>query len=96
VDVDALGRAAECLRSIAHPIRLQLVELLLQGEYTVGELAEECGSQSHIVSEHLGLMRDRGLLSRERRGRRTYYRVAMPALEGIIACVQCNFGCAEP
>jgi hypothetical protein len=35
MDSESLGRAAECLKSIAHPIRLRLLGLLLHGEYTV-------------------------------------------------------------
>jgi len=86
-----LEQAAGCLRSLAHPIRLHVVEMLLEGEYTVGELAEECGVLHHVMSEHLGLMHDRGLLARERRGRRIYYTVAMPALRGIIDCIHDHF-----
>ena len=92
----ALADAAECLRSIAHPTRLRILELLLQGEYTVGELAEHCDALHHVVSEHLGVMRDRGLLDRERRGRCTYYRVVNPGVEGIIDCVRDSFGSREP
>ena len=73
-ELDAMGEAAECLRTLAHPHRLRMVQLLLRGEYSVGELAEACGIQSHMASEHLGRMKDRGLLTVERRGRRPGYR----------------------
>ncbi len=96
IDAEALADAAECLRSIAHPIRLRILELLLQGEYTVGELAEQCDSLQHVVSEHLGVMRDRGLLDRERRGRCTYYKVVKPGVAGIIECVRGSFGSHTP
>ncbi|MDP7559391.1 MAG: transcriptional regulator, partial [Planctomycetota bacterium] len=36
----ALEQAAECLRILAHPHRLRIVQMLLRGRYTVGELAE--------------------------------------------------------
>jgi hypothetical protein len=39
----ALGQAAECLRALAQPHRLRMV---LQGDYTVGELAEACDLRS--------------------------------------------------
>ena len=45
------------------------------------ELAEACGIQSHVASEHLRLMRDRTLLVSERRGRRIYHRVAEEGLQ---------------
>lgn len=90
--LEALGHAAECLKTLAHPHRLRMVQMLLRGEYTVGELAEACGIPSHMASEHLGLMRDRGLLTSERRGRSMYYAVAEEGLAGIMACVEKRFG----
>lgn len=90
--LEAMGEAAECLRTLAHPHRLRMVQMLLRGEYTVGELAEACGIQSHMASEHLGRMKDRGLLAAERRGRSTYYRVAEQGLSRIMKCVESRFG----
>lgn len=84
----AWGEAAECLRTLAHPHRLRMVQLLLQGEYTVGELAGFCQIPSHMASEHLRLMRDRGLLDFQRRGRKIFYFVVEEGLKGIIACLE--------
>lgn len=92
ISLTALAEAAECLRTLAHPVRLRMVQMLLDDEYTVGELAEACNIRSHMASEHLGRMKDRGLLSSERRGRRIYYKVAEAGLAGIIACVEQRFG----
>ena len=92
LDLDALHEAAECLRTLAHPQRLRMVQMLLQGEYTVGELADACAIQSHQASEHLRLMRDRGLLDFDRRGRRIYYRIVEPGLAKIMACIENRFG----
>jgi len=89
---EALVQAAQCLRTLAHPHRLRMVEMLLEDEYTVGELAESCGIQSHMASEHLRMMKDRGLLASRREGRRTYYRVRDGGLAGILSCVQNRFG----
>jgi hypothetical protein len=48
-----------------------------------------------MASEHLGLMRDRGLLQSERQGRYTYYRIAEEGLAGIMQCIEHRFG-AKP
>jgi DNA-binding transcriptional ArsR family regulator len=90
--LDALELAAQCLRTLAHPHRLRMVQMMLAGEYTVGELAEACGVASHVASEHLRLMKHCGLLSSERDGRRTYYRVAEPHLASILGCIESRFG----
>ncbi len=91
-NLDALGQAAECLRTLAHPHRLRMVQMLLQGDFTVGELAEACEIQSHMASEHLRLMQHCGLLESEKEGRRRYYRVAEPHLASIMQCVEARFG----
>ena len=76
LSLEALADAAECLRTLAHPHRLRMVQMILHGKYTVGELAEACEIRSHMASEHLRLMKHCGLLASERDGRRTYYQVA--------------------
>src|SRR5512134_2590041 len=84
----ALEQAAECLKTLAHPHRLRMVQMLLRGRYTVGELAEACGIPSHMASEHLRLMRRSGFLTSRKEGRQTYYQVAEPHLANIMACVE--------
>src|SRR5690606_34824750 len=92
MDEAGLEQAAECLKTLAHPARLRIVQLLLRGRYTVGELAEACGIASHMASEHLRLMQHCGLLRSEREGRRIYYSVAEPHLANLMACVEARFG----
>ncbi len=87
-----LEPAAECLRVLAHPVRLRIIQMLLRGRYTVGELAEACEIQSHLASEHLRLMQHCGLLKSEKDGRRTYYEVAEPHLASIMNCIEDRFG----
>jgi predicted transcriptional regulator len=58
----------------------------------VGELAEECGIQSHMASEHLKMMKDRGLLKAKRQGRKVFYTIAEPSLCTIISCIEKRFG----
>ena len=90
--LDALGEAAECLKTLAHPHRLRMVQMLLCGRYTVGELAQACGIPSHMASEHLRMMQRSGFLTSEKDGRKAYYRVAEPHLASIMACIEARFG----
>lgn len=92
IPLEILDEAAGCLRTVAHPHRLRMIQLMLHGEFTVGELADACGIPSHMASEHLGKMRDRGLLGSERRGRRTYYKIQAEGLSGIMDCIRVHFG----
>lgn len=94
-DLEALEQAAECLRVLAHPHRLRIVQMLLQSDFTVGELAEACGVPSPMASEHLRLMQRCGFLTSEKDGRRRYYRVAEKHLANILRCVESRFGVAQ-
>ena len=88
---EALLQAAECLKTLAHPVRLRMVQLLLHGRYTVGELAEDCGVPDNVASEHLRLMQRCGFFTSERVGRKVYYQVAEPHLQKIMDCVESRF-----
>lgn len=90
-DHEAFVQAAECLRILAHPARLRIIQLLLHGRYTVGELAEDCGVPDNVASEHLRLMQRCGFFTSEREGRRVYYQVAEPHLANIMGCIEDRF-----
>jgi ArsR family transcriptional regulator, zinc-responsive transcriptional repressor len=94
ISLDALGQAAECLRTLAHPHRLRMIQMLLRGRYTVGELADACAIPSHMASEHLRLMQRCGLLDAEKEGRKAYYQIAEPHLADIMTCIEARFGAA--
>ena len=86
-DLEALGQAAECLKTLAHPHRLRMVQMLLQGDYTVGELAEACELPSAMASEHLRLMQRCGFLSVEKEGRSSFYSIGECTLSEIMGCI---------
>jgi len=94
-NLQQLAAAAECLRTLAHPHRLRIVQMLLQGQFTVGELAEACSLPSAMTSEHLRLMQRCGFLSSEKKGRQVFYSVAEPHLKNILNCIEQRFG-VEP
>lgn len=86
-----LEKVSECLRTIAHPVRLRMVQLLMRGRYSVGELAVSCSVQNHMASEHLRLMQRAGLLKSRRDGRKIYYSILEPSLVGLMERVEAMF-----
>jgi len=90
--LNRLAEAAECLKTLAHPHRLRIVQMLLQGRYSVGELAEACDIPSNMASEHLRLMQRCGFLSSVKEGRNAYYRIVEMHLGSIMACIEVRFG----
>lgn len=95
IDLDRLGQAAECLKTLAHPHRLRIVEMLLKARYTVGELAEKCDIPSNIASGHLRLMQRCGFLAAERDGRKVYYKITDPCLGKFLGCIRERFAAPE-
>ncbi|MBI4306353.1 MAG: winged helix-turn-helix transcriptional regulator [Chloroflexi bacterium] len=69
--------AAIC-KSFANPWRLRIVEALGGGELTVSELVERLGIPKSNVSQHLGLMREKGVVEHRRDGAHVFYRLANP------------------
>src|ERR1035437_6400428 len=90
--LEGMTQAAECLKTVAHPHRLLMVQMLLRGRYTVGELAEACGIPSHMASEHLRLMQRCGFMTNVKEGRKAYYQITEPHLANIMACIEKRFG----
>jgi DNA-binding transcriptional ArsR family regulator len=75
---------ADVLRTLANPLRLQILHRLADGPLEVGRLATELGVAQPNVSQHLALLRAAGVVEAERDGREVRYRVADN--EVIVAC----------
>ena len=69
---------AEFFRILGHPVRVRTLELLRDGERTVGDLQVALGLDSSGTSQHLGLLRKHGVLESRREGTSVYYRVKDP------------------
>ncbi len=72
-------------RTFSHPRRLQILSLLAGGEMSVGEIAERLGVSMANASQHLALMREKGVLLTRKQGQTVYYRVSTPLL---LDCVE--------
>lgn len=72
----ALSQVASYFQALSEPTRLQILNLLRDGERNVGELAQACACSTANVSRHLSLLTQRGLVEREGRGTSVYYRIA--------------------
>lgn len=65
---------AEFFKALAHPLRIRLIELLRGGPMSVGQLQQEVGIPAALISQHLGILRGRGIVVTERRGTTINYR----------------------
>ena len=87
---EILEMASECLKVLAHPVRLRMVEILMQGKFAVHEIAEICKLNPNQTCDHLRLLKGRKLLDSKREGKTVYYTIASTQLTGIIQCIRKN------
>ena len=71
---------ARLCKSLAHPTRLHILDLLESGSKTVQELAAELGVAQANLSQHLMIMRGSGIVETKRVGSKVYYKVASPKI----------------
>jgi|GEM_PF-553132 len=81
VDRVRLGPAETVLRVLADPMRAAIVERLTREQLCNCHLQEVLGASQTLVSHHLRLLRDAGLVLTEPCGRFTYYRLAPGAFD---------------
>lgn len=83
--------AAECLKALGHPVRLRMVELLLERGLNVNELAEACRVTQPVASTHLRLLQRCRLFAAERRGKSVFYHVAEPGVADLLNLIRRRF-----
>ncbi len=84
---DTLDKAAALLKAIAHPERLQIVNILMNGECKVGELAKLLGTGQSITSQQLSNLKFAGVLKSRRDGKKTYYSLANDSIKKIVKSI---------
>ena len=83
VTADESTSVVELLRVVADPVRLRVLELLAAEELCVCHLQDELDLKQTLVSHHLRVLREAGLVGAEPRGRFTYNRLRPGALDGV-------------
>ncbi len=88
LSVEQLEQAANMLKAIAHPMRVAILTFLEGGKIlTVTEIHEMLGIEQSTTSHHLGILKDKGVLSSRREGKNTYYFLRHENLSNIVNCV---------
>ena len=85
---DNLEKAANMLKAIAHPVRISIVGCLEDGQQmTVTEIHKQLGLEQSTTSHHLGILKDKGVLSSRREGKNTWYFLKHQNLRTVLSCV---------
>ena len=71
---------AEFFRALAHPVRIEILEVLLQGEHSVQELQDALGLEQSVVSQQLAVLRTKNIVSGRKEGTSVRYTVRDPLI----------------
>jgi DNA-binding transcriptional ArsR family regulator len=76
---------AEFFKTLGHPARIRILELLVEGERSVGELAPDVGLESSHLSQQLGVLRRAGVVTTRKQGSTVIYRLASDDIAELMA-----------
>ena len=86
----ALELIATRFRALSEPMRLRLLNLLMQGEQSVGQLVEASGSSQANVSKHLSLLREAGMVGVRKEGLTSVCFIADPIVNELCDMMCCR------
>ena len=83
-----IREASEALKAMAHPLRLKILCLVGQDELMVQEIVEAVGTSQSNISQHLAVMRKRGLLASRKDANKVFYRIEDPRILKMIGMMR--------
>jgi DNA-binding transcriptional ArsR family regulator len=87
--------AARALKAISHPLRLKILCVVGDEEVCVQDIVDAVGTSQSNISQHLAILRDKGVLNTRKDANRVYYRVADPRTLQLIVLMREVF-CGVP
>ncbi|MBN1806029.1 MAG: helix-turn-helix transcriptional regulator [Sedimentisphaerales bacterium] len=78
---------SQVLKALAHPVRLQIVEILKNRQMCVGDIVNALGGKQAITSQQLNMMKDKGILSCRRDGVKVYYQIENKNVIKLLNCI---------
>jgi DNA-binding transcriptional ArsR family regulator len=79
---------AEFFKALAHPLRIRILELLLEGERSVQELQGSLNIDQPIVSQQLAILRAKNIVEARKQGTAIRYAVRDPALGELLSAAR--------
>ncbi len=71
-----IDRASRSLKAMSHPLRLKILCVLGSDEISVQDIVEQVGTSQSNISQHLAILREKGILAARKDANRVYYRVS--------------------
>lgn len=92
INLDKIKSATDLLKGVAHPIRLSIMELLtLEPKMCVTDIYNKIGVEQAVASQHLKILKDKGILSSEKEGKKSFYSIKNEKFKQLLAYIEeCN------
>lgn len=90
-----IERASRSLKAMSHPLRLKILCTLGDQEISVQDIVEQVGTSQSNISQHLAILRDKGILASRKDANRVYYRVGDSRTLRLIGMMRDVF-CSRP
>lgn len=84
---DNLRTQAQVFKSLGHPARLRMVQLLADGERCVCDLTGQVGLDISTISKHLAVLVQAGVLVSDKRANKVFYRLRTPCVLKMFTCL---------
>lgn len=75
---------AEFLRTLGHPARIRVLELLSDRDHSVGQLLDQIEIEPSNLSQQLAVLRRSGLVTTRREGHAVVYSIAVPEVRDLL------------
>ncbi len=83
-----IERAARAVKAMSHPLRLKILCTLGDREVSVQEIVEQVGTSQSNISQHLAILRDKGILASRKDANRVFYHIDDPRTLRLIALIR--------
>jgi DNA-binding transcriptional ArsR family regulator len=80
-------KQAQIAQAIGHPLRLEIIDFLKDGEQCVCDIAEQIGAERSNVSRHLSVMVAAGVLEYRKEGLKVIYKLKCPCILNFFSCM---------
>ncbi len=90
-DDQDINRAARCLKAMSHPLRLKILCVLGDQAISVQDIVEQVGTSQSNISQHLAILRDKGILDYKKDANRVFYYIDDKRVINLIAMMRSVF-----
>ncbi len=89
LDIDRVEKIAFVLKTVAHPMRVGIIDLLSQNEkMSVNDITAYLGLEQSLTSHHLANLKMKGVLGSKREGKNIFYFLKMKEVVDIVAILE--------